>query len=92
MVKNLPANAGDIRDTGSTPGLGRSPGEGNGNPLQYFCLENPTDRGALWTTVSEVAQSQTQLSDLAAAAAGEFEDRDHLCLVHGILPNRAATL
>ena len=56
-----------------------------------FCLENPTDRGALWATVSEVAQSQTQLSDLAAAA-GEFEDRDHLCFVHGILPNRAATL
>ena len=41
MVKNLPANAGDIRDTGSVPGLGRSPGEGNSNPLQYSCLENP---------------------------------------------------
>ena len=40
MVENLPANAGDSRDSGSTPGLGRSPGEGNGNPLQYSCLEN----------------------------------------------------
>ena len=46
MVKNLPANAGDRRDTGSIPGLGRSPGEGNGHPLQYPCLENPMERGA----------------------------------------------
>ena len=46
VVKNLPANAGDIRDVGSIPGSGRSPGEGNGNPLQYSCLENPKDRGA----------------------------------------------
>ena len=44
MVKNLPANAEDIRDMGSVPGLGRSPGESNGNPLQYSCLENPIDR------------------------------------------------
>ena len=44
MVKNLPDNAGDIKDRGSIPGLGRSPGEGNGNPLQYSCLENPMDR------------------------------------------------
>ena len=46
MVKNLPANAGDIRDVGSISGLGGSPGEGHGNPLQYSCLENPMDRGA----------------------------------------------
>ena len=46
VVKNLPANAGDTRDTGSVPGSGRSSGEGNGNPLQYSCLENPMDRGA----------------------------------------------
>ena len=45
-VRNLPANAGDIRDTGSDPGSGRPPGEGNGNLLQYSCLENPMDRGA----------------------------------------------
>ena len=48
VVKNLPANAGDVRHTGSIPGLGRSPGRGHGNPLQYSCLENPTDRGAWW--------------------------------------------
>ena len=46
MVKNPPANAGDVRDLSSIPELGRSPGEGNGNPLQYSCLENPVDRGA----------------------------------------------
>ena len=51
VVKNLPANAGDARDIGSTPGSGRSPGVGNGNPCQYSCLENPTDRGAWWATV-----------------------------------------
>ena len=44
VVKNLPANAGDIRDTGSIPGSGRSPGEWHGNPLQYSCLENPLDK------------------------------------------------
>ena len=46
VIKNPPANAGDIRDTGSIPGLGRSPEGGHGNPLQYSCLENPMDRGA----------------------------------------------
>ena len=47
MVKNPPVNAGDIRDEGSIPGSGRSPEGGHGNPFQYFCLENPMDRGAL---------------------------------------------
>ena len=51
MVKNPPANIGDIRDTSSVLGLGRSPGGGHSNPLQYFCLENPMDRGAWWATV-----------------------------------------
>ena len=51
MVKNSPANAGDVGDAGSIPGLGRSPGEGNGNPLQYSCLRNPLDRGAWWAIV-----------------------------------------
>jgi len=46
LVKNLPANTGDPRDTGSIPGLGRSPGVGNGHPFQYSCLGNPLDRGA----------------------------------------------
>ena len=54
MVKNRPANAGDIRDTGSIPGLGRSPGGENGNPLQYSCLENPMDRGDCQTAVHRV--------------------------------------
>ena len=55
VVKNLPANAGDIRNTASIPGSGRSPAEGHGNPLQYSCLENPMDRGAWWATVHGVA-------------------------------------
>ena len=59
MVKNPPANAGDVRDTGSIPGLGRSPGEGNGNPLQNSCLKNPMNSGAWWATVHGVAQSRT---------------------------------
>ena len=61
MVKNLPANAGDMGDTSSIPGLGRSPGEGNGNPLQCSCLENPMDRGAWQATVYGVEESQIQL-------------------------------
>ena len=48
MVKNPPANTGDLRDVSLIPGLGRYPGEGHGNPLKYSCLENPTDRGAWW--------------------------------------------
>ena len=57
--KELACNAGDIRDAGSIPGSGRSPVEGKGNPLQYSCLENPTDRGAWSAMVHGVAQSQT---------------------------------
>ena len=59
VVKNLLANAGDVRDAGSTPGWGRSPGGRNGNPLQYSYLENPMDRGAWQVTVHGVAKSQT---------------------------------
>ena len=51
VVKNPPANAGDAGDVGSIPGLGRSPGDGNGNPLQYSCLGNPVDRGEWQATV-----------------------------------------
>ena len=61
MVKNLSADAGDLGDTSSIPGWGRSPGEGNGNPLQYSCLENPMDRGAWWVTVHRITKSQTLL-------------------------------
>ena len=67
MVKNLPANAGDIRDVGSIPEWGRSLGGGHGNPLQYSCLENPRDRGAWWATVHGVAKSQTQMRGLSTA-------------------------
>ena len=57
MVNNSPANAGDAREVGSIPGSGRSPGEGNGNSLQYSCLENSMDRGTWWATVHGVARS-----------------------------------
>ena len=56
-VKNPPANEGDVRNVGSISGLGRSPGQGNGNPFQYSCLENPMDRGAWWATVHGVTKS-----------------------------------
>ena len=59
MVKNVPAGAGSTRDSGSIPGSGISPGEGNGNPLQYSCLENPMDGAAWWATVLGVSKSQT---------------------------------
>ena len=61
VVKNPPANAGDIRDrdVGSIPGVGRSPGEGHGNPLQYSCLKNPMDNGAWQAIVHRVAKSWT---------------------------------
>ena len=63
VVKSLAANARDIRDMGLIPGSGRSPGEGNGYPLQHSCLENSMDRGAWWATVHGVAKSQTRLKD-----------------------------
>ena len=59
VVKNLPVNAGDARDEGLIPESGRSPGVGNGNPLQYSCLENPMERGTEWTAVHGVAESDT---------------------------------
>ena len=66
--KNLLADAGDIRDPGSIPGLGRSPGGGHGNPLQFSCLDNPVDRGAWRATVHGVAKSRTQLKRLSILA------------------------
>ena len=74
VVKNPPANAGDIRDTGSIPELGRSPGGGHGNPLQYSCLENPMDRGTQRALVHRVTKSWTQLKWL----------RTHSCIWHQI--------
>ena len=62
MVQNLPANAGEV---GSIPGSGRSPGEGNGNPLQYSCLENPRDRGAWQATVHGVAEELDMTKQLS---------------------------
>ena len=60
-LKNPPANAGDVRDAGSIPGSGRSPGGGHGNPFQYSCLENPMDREAWQASDHEAAKSQTRL-------------------------------
>ena len=63
VVKNPPANAGNTRDVGSDSGLGRSTGGGNGNPLEYSCLENPVDRGARWGMVHGPVKSRTQLTN-----------------------------
>ena len=65
MVKNLDANAGDLRDVGSIPGSGRSPGERNGNSLQHSCLGNPTNRGAQQAMVHGVTKSWTQMKRLS---------------------------
>ena len=73
MVKNLPANTGVIRDTGSIPGLGRSPGGGNGNPLQYSCLENPMDREAWRAIVHGVAKVRHDSHDLVQHSKLEIE-------------------
>ena len=72
MVKNMPANAGDARDMGLIPGSGRFPGKGRGNPLQYFCLENPMDRGAWQATVHRVTKSQAQLKGLSWLAHAQI--------------------
>ena len=76
MLKNPPANAGDIRNVGSIVGSGTFPGGGHGNPLQYSCLENSMDRGAWWATVHGVTKSWTQLNWLSM----------HLITLLNILP------
>ena len=68
MVKNPPAHAGDLRDVGLIPGLERSPGEENGNPLQYSCLENPMERGAWQATIHRVTKSWAPLKPLSTHA------------------------
>ena len=73
-VKASACNEGDL---GSIPGLGRSPGEGNGNPLQYSCLENPMDRGAWWATVHGVEKSQTRLSNFISLHFTSLQTRDN---------------
>ena len=70
LIKNLPANAGDIRDTGLIPGLGRSPGVRHGNLLQYSCLKNPMDNGAWQATLHSVAKSQKWLKQLSSSSKG----------------------
>ena len=87
MAKNLPVNARDIRDAGSIPELGRSPGGGNDYPLQYSCLENPIGRGAWQAMVHSIAESRTRLKqpsmralspdNLAKIQMGSWEVKDH---------------
>ena len=80
VVKNLHANAGDIEDMGSIPGFERSPGEGNGNPLQYSCLGNPMDGRAWWTTVPGVTESWTRLSTHVFKNIWRFRKISHKAL------------
>ena len=75
-VKNPPTSAEDIRDEGSIPGSGRSPGGGHGSPLQCSCLENPTDRGAWPATVHKVAKNQTQLKQFSAHGRTHPDSRE----------------
>ena len=74
VVKNLPANAGDAGDEGLIPGLGRCPGRGNGNPLQYCCLKNPMDRETWWAMIHGVTKSQTQLSDWVHSLSNYYSE------------------
>ena len=77
VVKNLPANTGDIRDAGLISGLGRSPGGGHGNPLQYSCLESPMDREAWWATVHQFSKSSMWLKQLSMLII--ISDVEHIC-------------
>ena len=72
VVKNPSANAGDVGDLALIPGSGRSPGRGNGNPLQCSCLDNPMDRGPWWAIVHRVTQSWTRLKQLMTHACTPF--------------------
>ena len=81
VVKNPPANGGNLRDLDSIPGLGRSPGGRNGNPLQFSCLKKPMNRGTWWATVHGVAKSQTWLKWLSMYAL-------HLKCLQNVSPNR----
>ena len=78
VVKNLPANAGDVRDLGLIPGSGRFPGGGHGNPLQYSCPENPLDRGAYWATVHRVSKTWTWLQWFTTQASIRMSQNSQL--------------
>ena len=78
VSKQCDCNTGDL---GSIPGLGRSPGEGNGNPLRYSCLENPRDREAWWAAVYGVAWSRTQLKHLSSSSSSSSDDKESACIV-----------
>ena len=88
VVKNLPANAGNVKDSGSIPGSGRSPGEENGMPLQYSCLENAMDRGAWWAIVLTVAKSWARLKQLSPTYGNIHFPLCLLCMwaMHAPLP------
>ena len=86
VVKNPPANAGVSSDTRLIPGSGRSPGGGNGNPLQYSCLGNPLDRGSWWAAVCGVAESQTRLSTHWLAGWLWLTDKPMVCLFYKCSP------
>ena len=81
MVKNPPANAGDIRDTGKVTGLGRTPRGENGNPLQYSFLENPVDRGAWQSTVHGLSKSWTRLKQLSIQVEAWEKERGDICMI-----------
>ena len=84
-VKNLPANAGNLEDADLMPETGRSPGGGNGNPLQYSCLENLMGRGDWWVTVRRVTKSQTQLNNGAGTTCTCQNQQSHMCCINMIL-------
>ena len=91
VVKNLPANAGDLRDMGSIPGSGRSPGGGHGNTLQCSCLENPMDRGAWQASVHRVTQSQTGLKWLISSRFS-YPKKGPLLELHSQVPKCCISL
>ena len=85
VVKNQPATAGDVKDFGSIPGLGRPLGEGNGNPLQYSCLENPMERGAWWAIVHGVTKESNMTEWLNSSNSSSvivFGKMLHICALN----------
>ena len=88
LVKKPPANAGDVRDRGSIPGLRRPPGGGHDNPLQYSCLENPMDRRTCRTAVHRVTQSQTRLKWLSTHPHMTLTRTDFLLVTHMVVEQK----